>query len=534
MANPLTARTGRLTGFILRLDRLRLSLWLIGIVFFTLIVPPALSGMYGSQEERDVMVETMANPAMTAMLGPGDLDNYTVGAMTAHQMLLLTSLVVGLMAILLVARHTRTDEEEGRIELIRSLPVGRLAWLNATLLVQLGTCVLLALVTGFGLYALGIESMDLEGSLLYGAVLGATGLVFAGVAALFAQLSDNSRGTIGYSIAVLLIAYLVRAVGDAGNDALSWASPLGWVTKAGVYSTNRWGPVVLMVAFSLLLFIAANGLNAIRDIDKGFMPSRPGRSRASRFLQSPAGLALRLQRAGFIAWAIGLYVLGASYGSILGDLETFLGNNELFGQLLGEAEGLSLTDQFIAMLMTVITLVAAIPPVLALNRLRGEEKRGRIEPLLGRAVSRSRLLGAYTVLAMANGFVMLSLAAIGLWSAGNASMENGLDFGTIYGAAIAYYPAQLVLIGLAAFFVGLVPKLTALNWLYLFYSFVVLYMGGLLQVPDWTKRITPFGYVPNAPVEEVTLLPLLVLGLIAAALTLTGFAGYRRRDIETS
>lgn len=129
---------------------------------------------------------------------------------------------------------------------------------------------------------------------------------------------------------------------------------------------------------------------------------------------------------------------------------------------------------------------------------------------------------------------MLSLAAIGLWSAGNASMENGLDFGTIYGAAIAYYPAQLVLIGLAAFFVGFVPKLTALNWLYLFYSFVVLYMGGLLQVPDWTKRITPFGYVPNAPVEEVMLLPLLVLGLIAAALTLTGFAGYRRRDIETS
>jgi Putative exporter of polyketide antibiotics len=271
MASPLTARTGRLTGFILRLDRLRISLWLIGIVFFTLIVPPALSGMYGSQEERDVMVETMANPAMTAMLGPGDLDNYTVGAMTAHQMLLLTSLVVGLMAILLVARHTRADEEEGRIE-----------------------------------------------------------------------------------------------------------------------------------------------------------------------------------------------------------------------------------------------------------------------PLLGSPVSRTRLLGAYTVLAMANGFVMLSLAAIGLWSAGNASMENGLDFGTIYGAAVAYYPAQLVLIGLAAFFVGFVPKLTALNWLYLFYSFVVLYMGGLLQVPDWTKRMTPFGYVPNAPVEEVTLLPLLVLGLIAAVLALAGFAGYRRRDIETS
>ncbi len=31
---------------------------------------------------------------------------------------------------------------------------------------------------GFGLYALGIESMDFEGSLMYGAALGATGIFF--------------------------------------------------------------------------------------------------------------------------------------------------------------------------------------------------------------------------------------------------------------------------------------------------------------------------------------------------------------------
>lgn len=534
MGNPLAAGTGRLTGFIVRLDRLRISLWLIGITFFTLIVPPALAEMYGTQQDREVLSGTMANPAMTAMLGPGDLDNYTVGAMTAHQMLLMTALVVGLMAILLVARHTRGDEEEGRLELIRSLPVGRLAYLNATLLVQVGTNALLALVAGFGLYALGIESMDLEGSLLYGAVLGGTGLVFAGVAALFAQLSDSSRGTIGYSIAVLMIAYLVRAVGDVGNEALSWVSPLGWVTMAGVYSTNRWGPVVLMVAFALLLFVAANWLNAFRDLEKGLLPSKPGRSRASRFLQSPFGLTLRLQRTGWIAWAVGLYVLGASYGSILGDLETFLGNNEVLAQLLSAVDGRSATEQFLAMLMTVIALVATIPPVLAVNRLRGEEKRGRVEPLLGRAVSRIRLIGGYTVAAVLNGFVMISLGAIGLWSAGNASMETGLDFGMIYGAAMAYYPAMLVMIGIAAFFVGFFPKLTALNWLYLLYSYIVLYMGGLLQVPDWAKRMTPYGHVPRSPVEDVTFLPLFVLGLIAVALIAAGFVGYRRRDIEAS
>lgn len=533
MFNPLLSRTGRLIGFIVRLDRMRIPLWIVGIMFFTLIVPPVFTEIYATQQERNVMAETLANPAMTAMLGPGALDDYTIGAMTAHQMLLFTALVVGLMAILLVARHTRGDEEEGRLELIRSFPVGRLSWLNATLVVQFGMYALLALITGFGLYTLGIETMDLEGSLLYGAVLGATGLVFTGVTALFAQLSDSSRSTIGYSIAVLLISYLVRAVGDVNNETVSWLSPLGWVTKTGVYSENNWGPVVLMTVFALLLFVIANRLNAIRDLDKGFLPSKPGRSRASRFLQSPIGLVFRLQRTGFIAWAIGMYVLGASYGSILGDLESFLSNNELLGKMLSEADGPTMTDQFIAMLMTVIAIAATIPPLLAVNRLRGEEKQGRIDPLLSRAVSRDRLLVGYLTVAALNGYVMVSLAAIGLWSAGSASMENGLNLGTIYLAAISYYPAILVMIGIASFFVGCVPKLLNLNWLYLSYSFFVLYLGGMLQLPDWAKRITPYGYVPHAPVEEVTYLPFTILSVIAFSLIAAGFVGYRIRDMES-
>src|SRR5690625_2812852 len=155
---------------------MKVILWLIGITFFTLIVPLAFEKMYESQQERDALAETMKNPAMTAMLGPGDLNNYTIGAMTAHEMILFTAIAVGLMSVLLVTRHTRADEEDGRIELIRSLPVGRLSYLNATLIVYVVTNVFLAFITGFCLYKLGIESIDLEGSLLYGATLGATGV----------------------------------------------------------------------------------------------------------------------------------------------------------------------------------------------------------------------------------------------------------------------------------------------------------------------------------------------------------------------
>lgn len=532
MANAIYKRTGRLSRLLVRRDRIRIPLWLIGICFFTFVVPISFLGLYGSQADRDAMADTMENPAMIAMVGPADLDNYTLGVMTAHQMLLMTAVVVGLMSILLVTRHTRADEEDGRIEVIRSLPVGRLSNLNATLVVYTIVNVLLALIVGVGLYALNIESMGLEGSLLYGAALGATGIIFAGVTAVFAQLSESSRGTIGMSIAVLLIAYLVRGIGDVSNEALSWISPLGWVTQTAAYGENNWGPILLLLGVSLVLFVVANYLNAIRDLGAGFLPSKPGRKQASAFLQSPIGLAFRLQRTGTIAWAIGMFVIGASYGSVFGDLDSFFEGNEMMQQMLAASGGLSFTEQFMSMLMIVMGILAAVPPVMAMNKLAGEEKKSRLEHLLGRAVSRTRLMASFLVIAVVNGFVMISLEAIGLWAASVSVMEEPFSFGKVYGMALVYYPAILVMVGLSALLIGYLPRRTGLVWLYVFYSFFVLYLGGIFQFDEWVGKLSPFGHVPQIPVEDMNWLSIGMLVVVAIVLTILGLIGYNKRDIE--
>ena len=469
---------------------------------------------------------------MIAMVGPADINNYTLGVMTAHQMLLFTAIVIGLMSILLVTRHTRGDEENGRIELIRSLPVGRLSTLNATLLVYSIVNILLAFIIGFGLYALNIESMNLEGSLLYGAALGATGIFFAGITAVFAQVSESSRGTIGFSIAFLLIAYIVRGIGDVSNEALSWISPLGWITRTEAYGTNNWWPIVLMFCVSVILFIIANYLNAIRDLEAGLLPAKPGKKHASAFLQNPVGLGFRLQRTGIIAWAIGLFVLGASYGSILGDLDSFFEGNDFMKQMFASMEGYSATEQFVSTIMMVLAIAATIPPVMAMNKLYGEEKKSRVEHILGRAVSRTRLMGSFLSISIINGFIMLSLTAIGLWSAGVSVMEEPFSFGTIYSMAIVYYPAILVMISVAVFLIGCLKRLTSLIWLYVFYSFVSLYFGGLFQFSDWVSQISPFGHIPQLPVDDMNWMPIIVLICISAILIAVGFIGYNRRDIE--
>jgi ABC-2 type transport system permease protein len=272
--------------------------------------------------------------------------------------------------------------------------------------------------------------------------------------------------------------------------------------------------------------------DAIRDLESGFLPAKPGRKHGSLFLQSTIGFILRLQRTGLIAWAIGMFILGASYGSVLGDLESFFAKNEMMEKFLTPVGGVSLTEQFLTMLMSIISMICTIPALLTMFKLRGEEKKNRTEFLLSRVVSRMRLMGSYFIISIVIGFIMLSLAAIGLGSVGITVLNGGIDFGTFYRAAIVYLPAMWMMIGIAVLLVGIAPRLTGLTWLYLTFSFVVVYLGGLFQFPDWVAKLSPFGHIPQLPVEDMDFTKTSILTAIAIVLIVIGFLGYKKRDIN--
>ncbi|WP_409250819.1 ABC transporter permease [Bacillus sp. SCS-153A] len=533
MSSPLIHNTGLLFRTIFRQDRIRIGVWLISLAVLSFMTARSFKGLYPTKESRQAIAETMLNPAMTAMLGKAyGIEDYTYGAMFAHEMLLFTAILVAVMSILLTARHTRAEEEDGRIEMIRSLPSGRLANLSATLLVLALTYCLLAFIVGFGLYSLGIESMDFEGSLLYGIALGVTGLYFTGITAVFAQLSESSRGTIGFSFSILGLAYLIRAVGDVSNEALSWFSPLGWILGSEVYVSNYWWPIILTAACSLGLMLLALYLHAIRDVGSGFLPSRPGKSSASAFLQSPFGLAVRLQRTGMISWAIGMLLIGASYGSIFGDLESFFSEMDMMQQFLPAAEGSSLTDQFTAKIMSILAMISTVPALMVVFKLKGEEKAQRTEQLLALPLSRTRLLGSYLVLSLIVSIVMQGVAAIGLGAAAGTVMEEGMNISEFLKAGMVYLPAIWTVIALAVLLVGFMPKLTGLAWLYLGYSFFVIYLGGIFQFDEWVGNLSPFGHIPELPIEEMNIASLSILTLLALVIMAAGIVGYTRRDVQ--
>jgi ABC-2 type transport system permease protein len=536
----------RLMAFMLRCDRLWLPLWILACLMLATVFAPMLPSMIGSAQDIAILREAMSNPAMVAMCGIIYGESYTYGVMYAQFMLVFSALLVAAMNILFVVRHTRKDEEEGRLEMLVALPVGKNANLLATLTLSFAGNLLIALISGTIIAAFGVEGMGAFGSLLFGAALGVSGFIFAAITALITQVAASSRATLGIAFALLGATYLLRAVGDvaagnvsvdAGVDAELFAliSPFGLIERCHLFVDNHSWPLLVLFAASLVLAALAFILNAWRDSGAGLIAPCAGRAHASALLRGPWSLAWRLVRGTLIAWVLIVFIIAVAYGSVFGDMSLFYESNDLYRLMIGTA-GVSgaadLMDPVVALLMLIMAVISAVPVVLVVVRLKSEEKRKRLELFYSGAVSRVYTLGGYALIALLLAFVLQLTTALGMWAAAWMSMDNPITLGLMLKTALNYLPAVLFMVGLAVFLVGALPQATVLTWLLLAYTFFAVYMGSLLGLPEWTTKLTPFGILPRYPVDDFEPTLAGVLCIVAIALAAIGLVAYRRRDLE--
>lgn len=525
----------RLIKFIIRRERVISIIWLLSFVIFSIIIAGAYTQLFTSEEERMVMVVTMQNPMMIALMGPPyALNNFTTGVMFASELLLMTALVVVLMNIFFVTRHTRSDEEAGRVEVIRSLPVGRSANLGATLMTAFILNFILAILMGLGLIILNIESMNAAGSFAYGAALGVVGFFFAAVTAVFAQLSHNPRGTIGYSIIFMFICYLTRAYGDIKDNFLSYISPFGLIIKTEVYHLNKIWPLIVVFIFSLPLILLAFYLNAKRDLGQGIISAKKGKEKANFMLKSSFGFTFSLLKNSIIVWAISLVIFGAMYGSVMGDMDTYIGNIDIFKDLLQGTQGYSAVEMFLSILMSVLAMFATIPILSVVFKLANEEKAGRVEVILSKPLSRNKQFTNYLIITLIISILMPFLSIFGLWGASYLVVDPAPSFISLFKAMMVYLPAIWMLIGIAFLVIGLAPKYTNVVWIYLGFSFFAVYLGSLLKLSDWFVKLSPFGWIPQLPIDSINWWVLIIIILISTGLILLGYIFYNKRDIKRS
>ncbi|MDT0310538.1 ABC transporter permease [Streptomyces sp. DSM 44917] len=528
------AGTGVLLRFALRRDRVRLPVWIGALTLVTLSSVSSFESQYATAEDRASLRDTLEGPAGLAMSGPEHYlsGSYDYGAMTGHQMIGFFAILTGLMSVLAVVRHTRAEEETGRAELLRASALGRHAQLTAALTVAVAANLALGLLLAAGLTGLGLPGVTGAGSLLYGATSAAVGITFAALAAVAVQITPFARGSSGLGLAAIGVAFTLRAVGDVGADAFSWLSPIGWAQRTYVYVDDRWWPLLLNAALSAAAAGAAFALSTRRDVGAGLRPPRPGRPRASGALGHPAGFALRLHRGVLLGFAAGALLFGLMYGSILGDAEDLLENNDQLRQAVARLGG-SLVESFASVVMSILAVVAASYVVMATLRARAEETGGRAEPVLATGLSRTRWLGSHLAVALAGGTLIMLVAGAAFGASGAGSSGDGGLLWSLTWASLAYAPALWVTAGVAVALFGWFPRASAAAWAVPAYSFFVVYLGELTDIPDGLSNLSPLGHVPQVPAAELEWTPLLILTAVAAALVACGLAGFRRRDLDS-
>ena len=441
-----------------------------------------------------------------------------------------------LLTIFIVVRHTRGDEEAGRLELVGSAAVGRQAPLTAALLAAATANLAIAMLTCLWLLVL---KMPLAGSAALALSISGCGLVFGGVAAIGAQLAVTARGARGIAIAALGAAFVLRAVGDtapARGSWLSWASPLGWVELARAFGSagERWWVLTLPLAASAVLVTAAFLLAAWRDHSAGLLPDRPGRATASNLLHGPFGLAWRLQRPVLAAWLAAFVFAFAALGAGANGVGSIIGGSTVLRQyLLRVGYQTTVIDAYLSALMLIAGLAAAVYSTSAVLRLRTEETGNLAEPVLSAATGRIRW--ALSHISVAVGGACLLLAAAGL----SAGLGYGVLTGSVstqvprlLGAALARLPATMVVAAVAVLLFGLLPwESIALAWTAVALVGVIGVFGLPLQWPAWMMDISPFTQVPKLPGGTVSAASLLWLCAVALTISAAGLIGLRHRDL---
>lgn len=527
------AGTGALIRLALRRDRIVLPVWILAVVALTASTASAFEGLYDTTTGRLQFAATIESGPVFRALAGRVFDGSTTGGLTAWRLGGLAAVMLALMSVFNVVRHTRAEEESGRLELLGSTVVGRRAPLAAAIVVMVSANLVAGIVTGLVLVGLGSAA---AGSFAFGLGIAGAGVVFGAIAAIAAQLAETSRTALSIGSGAVIVAFVLRAVADASADSgrwLSWLSPIGWAQQVRAFAENRWWVLVLMYGAAIACVVVSIALTARRDLGAGLLAASAGPSEGAPGLNSVGALTTRLQRGPLIAWLIGFAVMGGVFGALgngIGDLvDTSPAFEKIFEQLGGST---GIENAYFGAIFGLMALGAAAYGVSSTLRLRSEESAGRAEPLLSGGAS--RIQWATSHLAYAIGGPALLMAAAGTSSGlsyGLSTGHSGRQIARMVASALSQLPAIWVMVGVTLLIFGAVPRMAMAAWGVLAAFLLVGQIGATLQFPQVVLDLSPFTHSPKLPGAELSATAVVSLLVVAGLLMGLGLGLLRRRDI---
>ncbi|MCU7730869.1 hypothetical protein ODJ79_44755 [Actinoplanes sp. KI2] len=510
-----------------RTRRRGILLWVIALAASLVATAAAVAGLYNTPAKIHTYAAAVTSGSALAAIN-GHVEGIdSLGGVIQDEFGFLASFLLPLLGIGLVAGSTRREEESGRLETILGGRIARhqpaLAALTVATAAISATSVLFAA-------GLTISGVPVSGAMLYGASLGALAFVFAGIAALLAQLVLHARGVYTWSLITLAGAYVLRGVGDTTNSWLTWLSPLGWTEKTAPFGDQRWWVPAIPAVTGLATAGAAVWLAARRDVGSSVLRGGSGPAGAGQLRRQPIGLAAWIHLPAAAGWLSGGIVLTALMGSLARQFLDAMAGNPALSQAIG-VEGDRPLDGLIAATQLYLAVLAAGYVIQAVGTLRAEEADGRLETRVSGTLSRLRWLAAHgavigtgLLLIVAGSSSVLALSTA--WSVGSTD-----DTRAVMVAGLDYLPAELVFGGLALALFGRWPRGFGFAWAAYAAAAFIAFLGPGLKLAGWMLHLSPTTLVGNPPLGTAQADRLAALAIVAGAFVLVGFIAFRRRDV---
>ncbi len=528
MSNALTG-TATLLRTTIKHDGRRFAPWIVLATVLSASSVLVYPWVFSTEPQRAAFAAAIAvNPALGLIFGPAH-DLMTVDGFNAWRSLALGGFLAALGAIFTVTRATRAQEDSGQAELLASGVLGRESRLLAATGMGFLGSLLVGLIAGLVTVACG---GDWEVSMLLGATFTATGWMFGSVAAVTAQIGSDSRAANAMAVGTLGVLFLMRGFlySVDAPEWTRWVNPLGWMQETRPAAGDHWLPLLLAVAFAGAMLAVAFLLQARRDFGQGVLAPAPGPARGE--VRSTWRLTLRLNRGLYLTWAVAFVALGVVFGYFTTSVTDILGSDTAVRQILsaGAATPEQLLNAYLVMILSMVGIVAAIPGVQTMLRVRTEEMDDRLEPIIATARSRSRYYAGNVIFSFGASGAGLLLAGtlIALLASG---ADIGISFGDALLQAVATVPAVWAVVAVSVAVVGARPHVALAAWVGVLVSFALTLLGPSFGLPDWALGISPFWHVPHTNAGNPDFTGILVVTAFTALFVLVGFFGFRRRDL---
>jgi ABC-2 type transport system permease protein len=266
-----------------------------------------------------------------------------------------------------------------------------------------------------------------------------------------------------------------------------------------------------------------------RDFAAGILQAQPGPDRARDGMVGALGFAWHLQRPTALAWLVGMFLLGLTFGTF-GEDVSILGDSDLTDVFAPDPD--ALVDSFYAVMAILVALIGGAFTVSSALRPRSEEDDRRVEALLATGLPRRHwLLGHLTVTTLVT-VILLALTGAGMGLSFAALTGDWPALWRLTGAVLAVAPGVLLLGGVAVLLYGLAMRWAGLAWLLLVFYVVVLLFGELLRFPQWLRDLSPFTHFALVPAQPIAWVPFLVVLALALTAGAVGVLAFLRRDLH--